>query len=145
MKIITHPKNDGERVLSFFQNHPNEERSHREIVVGMGISAYTERIGDARKIIGCTCQIDAQECEATEHIINTRKGYYKFITSYQFASYANVQIKDIENRLAALREAWKRERNSIKRQIIEARAKSLQLALADTHHAAKVVETIAGA
>lgn len=71
---------DCERVLQLFRNFANIEINHRRIVDDLRISEYTGRIVDAREVLGCTCGKDKDTCTAREHIVNTRKGYYKFIT-----------------------------------------------------------------
>jgi len=68
------------RVLQLFRQYANLEFNHRKIVDDLRISEYTGRITDAREVLGCTCGKDKSTCTAREHIVNTRKGYYKFIT-----------------------------------------------------------------
>lgn len=71
---------DVERVLQLFRQYANLEFNHRKIVDDLRISEYTGRITDAREVLGCTCGKDKDTCTAREHIVNTRKGYYKFVT-----------------------------------------------------------------
>ncbi len=77
-------QSDANRLLAFFRNNPNREiNAYVEIVGvdGLRILEYTGRTADARKMIDCHCaKTDPLPCRAKEHIINTRKGYYKYIT-----------------------------------------------------------------
>jgi len=75
-------KPDWLRILDYFRSRPDEEiNAYNELVVNnLHILEYTGRISDARKQIGCNCgRGNPKLCSAKEHIINTRKGYYKYV------------------------------------------------------------------
>jgi hypothetical protein len=79
---------DANRLLAFFRDNPNREICCTELVAGQfygtkKIIEYTGRIKDARDILGCTCGEDKHSCTAPEHIVNVRKGFYKFITKVE--------------------------------------------------------------
>lgn len=74
-------KPDWQRILEYFRSRPDQEiNAYNELVVNnLHILEYTGRISDARKQIGCNCgRGNPKLCSAGEHIINTRKGYYKY-------------------------------------------------------------------
>lgn len=70
---------DRQRLLNYLKaNEGREVNAFIEIVNGLKILEYTGRLTDCRKMIGCTCS-SGLTCTSQEHIINTRKGYYKYI------------------------------------------------------------------
>lgn len=70
---------DRQRLLNYLKSNQNREvNAFVEIVNGLHILEYTGRLTDARKMIGCVCS-SGLTCTSLEHIINTRKGYYKYI------------------------------------------------------------------
>lgn len=70
---------DRQRLLSYLRaNEGREINAFTEIVNGLKILEYTGRLTDCRKMIGCTCASNIF-CTSQEHIVNTRKGYYKYI------------------------------------------------------------------
>lgn len=70
---------DRDRLLAFLKaNKGREINAFTEIVNGLHILEYTGRLTDCRKKIGCTCA-SGLFCSAKEHIVNTRKGYYKYV------------------------------------------------------------------
>lgn len=69
---------DGERVLAMFRHHEGEWVNHRHIIVDMGISEYTGRIGDARGIILCRCGEKGVICSSDQHIVNVKRGWYMY-------------------------------------------------------------------
>lgn len=73
-----------ERIYAYLKTLEGREFSHRKIIdsapMGLGISEYSGRFSDLRKDFGCTCGEDPTTCTATEHILNTRKNFYKYIS-----------------------------------------------------------------
>lgn len=76
-------KTHKQRLYDFFKAFEGQEVNHRRIIdrhpTGLGITEYSGRISDLRKNFGCTCGENKSTCTANEHIINTRKNYYKYI------------------------------------------------------------------
>lgn len=99
---------DVERVLRLFRDHTNIEINHRMIVDDLHISEYTGRITDARDKLGCTCGRDKKSCTALEHIVNTRKGYYRFVSKTPVWKPAPVVVTlGVDQQLAKLRQQYK--------------------------------------
>lgn len=98
---------DTQRVLQLFKDHANQEINHRMIVDGLRISEYTGRITDARVELNCTCGKDKTTCTAREHIINTRKGYYKFVTPVAPPVLPVEKKLDPEEQLEKMREQYR--------------------------------------
>lgn len=67
-----------QKILALFKENEGHEINHRRIVVDLGISEYTGRITDLRRDFGCT-HGEGTPCTSDEHIINTRKNYYKYL------------------------------------------------------------------
>lgn len=107
---------DKQRLLEYFKSKPNTEvNAYTEIVgvEGLRILEYSGRISDLREDLGCTCGKDPAECTASEHILNTRKGYYKFVTFMQ-PVWQSVDPQTLEEKLEALRIAYKNAPDSEK-------------------------------
>lgn len=98
---------DVERVLQLFRNFANIEINHRKIVDDLRISEYTGRIVDTREVLGCTCGKDKDACTAREHIVNTRKGYYKFITPVEPFTPPETPKLSVEDELEKLRDQYR--------------------------------------
>lgn len=122
---------DVNRVIQLFKDNPNREINHRRIVDDLRISEYTGRITDAREILGCTCGKDKTTCQSTEHIVNTRKGYYKFITPVKpFVPPVETTI-DPQRQLERLREQYreaKKNNDTQSMKMIELMAKNIKTA-----------------
>ena len=103
---------DCERVLQLFRNFANIEINHRRIVDDLRISEYTGRIVDAREVLGCTCGKDKDTCAAREHIVNTRKGYYKFITPVKPFTPPEAPKLSVEDQLEKLRDQYREARKN---------------------------------
>lgn len=103
---------DVERVLQLFRQYANLEFNHRKIVDDLRISEYTGRITDAREVLGCTCGKDKNTCAAREHIVNTRKGYYKFITPVKPFIPPMETLIDPEVQLEKLRNQYREARKN---------------------------------
>lgn len=129
---------DRDRLLAYFRDHPNQEICCTTLVEGdyygtKKIIEYTGRIKNARDFLGCTCGEEPLYCQADEHIINTRKGYYKFVTQV-------VEVKELPpffaNRTAILQakrdslaKDWmeaNRSGDEVKRKIIETVGKRIR-------------------
>lgn len=100
------------RVLQLFRQYANLEFNHRKIVDDLRISEYTGRITDAREVLGCTCGKDKDACTAREHIVNTRKGYYKFITPVKPFVPPMETLIDPEVQLEKLRNQYREARKN---------------------------------
>ena len=100
------------RVLQLFRQYANLEFNHRKIVDDLRISEYTGRIVDAREVLGCTCGKDKNTCTAREHIVNTRKGYYKFITPVKPFVPPMETLIDPEVQLEKLRDQYREARKN---------------------------------
>ena len=103
---------DVERVLQLFRQYANLEFNHRKIVDDLRISEYTGRITDAREVLGCTCGKDKDTCTAREHIVNTRKGYYKFITPVKPFTPPEAPKLSVEDQLEKLRDQYRDARKN---------------------------------
>lgn len=116
---------DKQRLLEYFKTKPNTEvNAYLEIVAsGLRILEYSGRISDIREDLGCTCGKDPAECTASEHILNTRKGYYKFVT-YE-PVWQSVDPVTLEEKLEDLRIAYKNAPDSEK-PLIKARGLALK-------------------
>ncbi len=110
---------DTQRVLKLFRENPNMELNHRIIVVEMGISEYSGRITNAREELGCTCGKDKDACTASEHIVNTRKGFYKFVTSVEV-------IKPREEQIMVTLDELKQRRKALVSEYLEAKKKAMK-------------------
>lgn len=127
---------DTQKVLKLFRENPNKELNHRIIVVDMGISEYTGRIRNARVELGCTCGEDKATCTAPEHIVNTRKGFYKFVTSMDVVKPRQEQImvtlKELKQRRESLVEEYleaKKRGDQMHMKIVEIRGKAIKNAI----------------
>lgn len=106
---------DKQRLLAYFKSKPNTEvNAYLEIVAsGLRILEYSGRISDIRKDLGCTCGEDQNTCTSREHIRNTRKGFYKFVTGQEeIGEVYMIKFEDLEKR-----------RQKLARQYVEAREK----------------------
>lgn len=126
-----------QRIYAFLKAHEGREFNHRMIIDssprGLGISEYSGRFADIREDIGCTCGKDQNSCTATEHIINTRKNYYKYVNdkmSKPIEQPEPVNVAEVKRKLARLRVEW--TRNVEKRPIIEIQAKALKNSLEES-------------
>jgi len=123
---------DKQRLLGFFRSNPNREvDAYTEIVGvdGLRILEYTGRISDVRKDLGCTCGEEPLYCQATEHIINTRKGYYKFVTKEVEKPAVEVDLATLQARRELLAKAWvkaKADGDKVTLAIIEGRGKIIR-------------------
>lgn len=70
---------DAERVSTYFRNSEGRIVNHREIIEGLRISEYSGRIVDVRRDWGCTCGQNKNTCDAIEHIVNVKRGYYRYL------------------------------------------------------------------
>lgn len=124
-------KTHKQRIYQFLKAHEGKEFNHRKIIdsppIGLGISEYSGRLTDIREDIGCTCGKDRDTCTATEHIINVRKNFYKYINSRMVKPVAEppepIDIGEVKRKLHRLRVEW--TKNVDKRSIIEIQAKAL--------------------
>lgn len=111
---------DGEKVLEMFKSQPGKWVNHRYIIVDMGISEYTGRIGDARGLIKCTHGDKTIKCIAEEHIINVKKGWYMFEGKPGKINYLlDIEKPNYTKQYLDLREAYKAESDPFKREIIK--------------------------
>jgi len=120
---------DAERVLQLFRNFSNIEINHRKIVDDLRISEYTGRIVDAREVLGCTCGKDKDTCTAREHIVNTRKGYYKFVTPTKPFTPPEAPKLSVEDQLEKLRDQYreaKKRGDEVKMRMIEISANQIK-------------------
>lgn len=112
---------DANRLLAFFRDNPNRDVCCTQLVAGefyghKKIIEYTGRLKDARDILGCTCGKDKNSCTASEHIINTRKGFYKFVTSVEV-------IKPREEQIMVTLDELKQRRKALVSEYLEAKKK----------------------
>lgn len=111
---------DGEKVLEMFKSQPGKWVNHRYIIVDMGISEYTGRIGDARNLIHCTHGDKTIKCTAEEHIINVKKGWYMYEGKPGTVTYQlDIEKPDYTKQYLDLREAYKAETDPFKRELIK--------------------------
>lgn len=73
------------RVLELFRNSGGRVIKSWEVAEGQfygtkPILGYTERISNARVIIGCTCGQNADMCDSIEHIRNIGVNEYQYLT-----------------------------------------------------------------
>lgn len=126
---------DRERLLAFFRENPNREvNAYTELVAGgLQILEYTGRISDVREHLGCTCGQDINQCRATEHVQNTRKGYYKFVTAHEtHKEPISVSLTSLNAKRNALAAKWisaKEAGNTSLMRIIEIQGRAIKNAI----------------
>lgn len=126
---------DKQRLLGFFRSNSNREvNAYTEIVgpEGLRILEYSGRISELREDLGCTCGKEPLYCQAQEHILNTRKGYYKFITHEIEKPSVSVDLQSLQARRELLAKAWvkaKAEGDTKSLSLIEARGKIIRNAI----------------
>lgn len=130
---------DKDRLLQFFRSNPNREvNAYLEIVgpEGLRILEYTGRISDVREDLGCTCGQDQNSCTASEHIQNTRKGYYRFVTKFIEKRPVSVPLAELEAKRQALRAKYveaRANKDEMGMKIIEAQGRAVKNAI-DLHN-----------
>lgn len=104
-----------EKILKLFRENEGKEINHRRIIdsepAGLGISEYSGRITDLREDFGCTCSESQFGCTAKEHIVNTKKNYYRYESSLpqrkpNFEAFHMPQKNDLPDDLHQLRVMW---------------------------------------
>lgn len=140
---------DTQRVLKLFRENPSMELNHRIIVVEMGISEYTGRLKNARDMIGCTCGTDKDTCSASEHIINTRKGFYKYvsdrITEVIEPKGTMVNLEELKQKRLELVKKYKQAKssgNQFQMRLIEAQGKMIRHAIDKHEQVSLIKETL---
>lgn len=130
---------DWQRLQVFFEsNEGREVNAYTEIVINMRILEYTGRITDLRHHFGCVCA-SGQTCYSDKHIVNTRKGYYKYLSD------TTKEIMDTpQDKLADLRQQYveaKKAGDEVKMKLIEIRGRAVKLAIEKQEALVKKVQT----
>lgn len=141
-------QNDSQKILEYFRRNPNKEiNAYLDIVTnGLRILEYSGRISGARDIIDCHCaKGDPIDCTSTEHILNTKKGYYKYITNMTPPKVEPKQFRvsnsDLETRLENLRVEY-RSASETKRKLLEISARRIKEMIAENNSINNLTESV---
>lgn len=146
---------DTERVLQLFRQSNGRLISNASIIDGSffgtkPILNWSARITNARQAIKpepCTCGQDEKTCLATEHIRNVKKNWYQYVNDNKRSAFvvepeSHVNIRDIEQKIERLIEAYKKEKNEWKKSIIKVQGMALRRSLEIEKQNAKVVNEV---
>jgi hypothetical protein len=145
---------DAKRILALFRQRPNTEICCTELVMGQffgtkKIIEYTGRLKNARDILGCTCGEDKNSCTASEHIVNTRKGFYKFITQVEVVKPREEQVvvnlQELKQRREALRDEYREAKakgDQMHMKIVEIRGKAIKNAIEQEERSKLIKESL---
>lgn len=143
---------DTERVLQLFRQSNGRLISNASIIDGSFFGTkpvlnWSARITDARHKINCNCGQDERTCEANEHIRNVKKNWYQYVDDNKRSAFvvepeSHVNIRDIEQKIERLIEAYKKEKNEWKKSIIKVQGMALRRSLEIEKQNAKVVNEV---
>ena len=103
-------------------------------ILAKGIVEYSGRITDVRKRWNCTCGKDSATCTASEHIVNVKTGWYRYIGKFREVDVVhtnfdtNSRKQSLQQRIEGLRKQWK-DADSIRKTEIEKEGKLLKVQL----------------